>query len=54
MFIILEYWNQAFRDYTPWFDTLEKVKVDESLRPGKPINDDFLGFYGNFRKLDVD
>ncbi|XP_017771307.1 PREDICTED: alpha-tocopherol transfer protein-like [Nicrophorus vespilloides] len=30
------------------------AKVDESLRPNKLINDDVLGYHGNFKKLQVD
>ncbi|XP_017771172.1 PREDICTED: alpha-tocopherol transfer protein-like [Nicrophorus vespilloides] len=30
------------------------AKVDESLRPRKLINDDILGYHGNFKKLLVD
>ena len=36
-----------------FFDYLEKVKVDENRRPAKLENDEMLGFYGNFKKLNV-
>jgi hypothetical protein len=36
------------------FDQLDQMRVDESLRPEKLVNNDILGFYGNFKKLDVD
>lgn len=36
------------------FDKLATMKTNESLRPGKPVNDEVLGFYGNFKKLQVD
>ncbi|KAH0820743.1 hypothetical protein GEV33_002048 [Tenebrio molitor] len=35
------------------FDQLDQMRVDESLRPEKLVNNDILGFYGNFKKLDV-
>lgn len=36
------------------FDELEKLKIDESKRPAPLINDEVLGFHGNFKKLNVD
>lgn len=36
------------------FDKLDQMKVKEDLRPNPLKNDDVLGYYGNFKKLDVD
>lgn len=36
------------------FDVLRNLKSKEELRPGKPVNDEFFGFYGNFKQIDVD
>ncbi|KAJ3644919.1 hypothetical protein Zmor_022617 [Zophobas morio] len=36
------------------FDKLDAMRVDERLRPEKLSNDDILGYYGSFKKLDVD
>ncbi|EFA04911.1 retinol-binding protein pinta [Tribolium castaneum] len=41
-------------DYKGFFDHLDGLQVDENLRPENLIDDDFLGFYGNFTKLDID
>lgn len=36
------------------FDALRNLKSKEELRPGKLVNDEFLGFYGNFRNISID
>ncbi|KAJ3647070.1 hypothetical protein Zmor_024617 [Zophobas morio] len=36
------------------FDRLDEIKVNEELRPEKLEDDDTLGFYGSFKKIDVD
>lgn len=36
------------------FDMLRNLKSKEELRPGKAINDEFFGFYGNFKQINVD
>lgn len=36
------------------FEVLQKLQVDETLRPEKLVNDEVLGYYGNFKKLSVD
>jgi hypothetical protein len=41
-------------EYQNRFDLLDKLKVNEDLRPKQLKNDDMLGFYGSFRKLDID
>lgn len=41
-------------EYQPWFDHLDTLKTNEKLRPENLKNDDILGFYGNFKKFDVD
>ncbi|KAJ8977846.1 hypothetical protein NQ317_004626 [Molorchus minor] len=47
-------WKQKFAEYKDRFDALETFKIDEDLRPDRLENDDILGFYGNFKKLNVD
>lgn len=46
---------KKLEEYTPWFNSQEDVKADESKRPGKPTNyDDLFGIDGSFRKLTID
>ncbi|KAJ3624276.1 hypothetical protein MTP99_017914 [Tenebrio molitor] len=40
--------------YQERFDRLDTLRVNENLRPEEFNNDEILGFYGNFKKLDVD
>jgi hypothetical protein len=46
--------RQKLAQYQDRFDQLDKLKVDENLRPEKLDNDQVLGFHGNFKKLNVD
>ncbi|CAH1376512.1 unnamed protein product [Tenebrio molitor] len=46
--------RQKLAQYQDRFDQLDKLKVDENLRPKKLNNDEVLGFHGNFKKLNVD
>nr|XP_023013368.1 alpha-tocopherol transfer protein-like [Leptinotarsa decemlineata] len=49
-----EQWKKKFGEYKDVFDVLATLRVDEKLRPTPLVNDEVLGFYGNFKKLDVD
>ena len=45
----------ACEDFKPWFKEQEKIKADESKRPGKATTyEDFFGLHGSFRSLAVD
>lgn len=46
-------WGEFLVEQEPFFQSLNTFKVDESLKP-KEVNDDFYGYQGNFRKLEVD
>ncbi|KAJ3654085.1 hypothetical protein Zmor_013298 [Zophobas morio] len=45
-----------YQKYQDRFDLLDKLSVNGSLRPARLANenDEFLGYHGNFRKLDID
>ncbi|XP_073948103.1 alpha-tocopherol transfer protein-like [Choristoneura fumiferana] len=48
-------WIVKLQEYTEWFKSQESVKVNESLRPGKPTNyDELFGIDGSFRQLSID
>jgi hypothetical protein len=48
-------WLRKLRNYRGWFLEQDKMKSDESKRPGKAVNNgDLFGFEGSFRKLNVD
>ncbi|CAH1163223.1 unnamed protein product [Phaedon cochleariae] len=46
--------EKKFEEYANFFDQRQKLTVNENLRPAKNMNDEVLGYYGNFKKLDVD
>ncbi|XP_050501929.1 alpha-tocopherol transfer protein-like [Diabrotica virgifera virgifera] len=47
-------WKAKLAEYKERFDALEKIRIKEELKPMPLINDEILGFHGNFRKLDLD
>lgn len=47
-------WKLKFEEYENRFNLLDKLRVQENLRPVPLENDEVLGYYGNFKKLDVD
>lgn len=47
-------WKAKLIEYYPRFDQLATMRVKEELRPNPLNNDEILGYYGNFKKLDVD
>ncbi|CAG9858107.1 unnamed protein product [Phyllotreta striolata] len=47
-------WKLKFDEYKWRYDELDKLKVNEELRPTPLENSDALGYYGNFKQLDVD
>ncbi|KAG5886262.1 hypothetical protein JTB14_020825 [Gonioctena quinquepunctata] len=48
---INEIWKRKFADYKDRFNTLDKLRVNEALRPIPLVNDEILGYYGNFKKV---
>lgn len=51
---IVDLLQEKFREYDKRYEELARIRTNEALRPGKPVNDEFFGFYGNFKKLEVD
>jgi hypothetical protein len=48
-------WKRKLESYREWFVEQDKLKVDESKRPGKKFDSgDIFGFEGSFRQLSVD
>ncbi|XP_072394631.1 retinol-binding protein pinta-like [Diabrotica undecimpunctata] len=51
---LAELWKNKMFEYKDRFDKLETMQVNEALRPEKLQNDELLGYYGNFKKIDTD
>ncbi|KAG5894742.1 hypothetical protein JTB14_006161 [Gonioctena quinquepunctata] len=49
-----EIWKTLFVESKDKFDNRDRLRVKEELRPTPLINDEVLGFHGNFKKLSVD
>lgn len=47
-------WHKEIKNFLPRFIELDKLIVNETLRPEKLENHEILGFHGNFRKLNID
>ena len=46
--------HKKLAEYQDRFDQLDGLRVDENLRPEKLNNDEILGYYGNFKKINFD
>ncbi|GLV36689.1 uncharacterized protein CBL_02476 [Carabus blaptoides fortunei] len=47
-------WRAFLESQDSWMIDRMKMKSNEKLRPGQPINSDLLGIQGSFRQLNVD
>ncbi|KAJ8966984.1 hypothetical protein NQ314_003171 [Rhamnusium bicolor] len=54
LFELNELWKNKLSEYQDRFDALDKMRTNEKLRPTPLVNDEILGFHGNFKKLNVD
>lgn len=52
--IFSELWKEELADNQQRVDELELLITDESKRPVPLVNDEVLGYYGNFKKLNLD
>nr|CAH7724659.1 unnamed protein product [Callosobruchus chinensis] len=52
--MLADQWNKNFEKYADRFDKLDEMKIDETLRSTPLEDDELLGIYGHFRKLDID
>ncbi|CAG9770314.1 unnamed protein product [Ceutorhynchus assimilis] len=46
--------TREYKKHEVRFFQLQNLTVNESLRPAKLQNDELLGYYGSFKKLDID
>ena len=54
-YLISEYWKKKVESRRDFLMGFEKVKADESNRPGRPkTTQELFGIEGSFRKLNVD
>ena len=53
-FNVVDALEEKYRKNQDLFDRIDEIKVDESLRPCKLEDNELLGYYGNFKKLEVD
>ncbi|XP_060533762.1 uncharacterized protein LOC132706435 [Cylas formicarius] len=52
--VLNDMWLKKFSNYEKHFEDVITLRTNESLRPAKLVNDEILGYYGNFKALDVD
>uniref|UniRef100_A0A6P7GFC8 Alpha-tocopherol transfer protein-like n=1 Tax=Diabrotica virgifera virgifera TaxID=50390 RepID=A0A6P7GFC8_DIAVI len=49
-----ELWKVKFKEYGDRFDVLHHMEINEDLREKPLENSEILGYYGNFKQLDID
>nr|XP_023012070.1 uncharacterized protein LOC111502277 [Leptinotarsa decemlineata] len=54
LFELNELWKKKLIEFGNRFDSLSQMKTNEKLRPSPLVNDEILGFHGNFKKLEMD
>ena len=46
--------SQKFKESEDYFTQLDKLRINDDLKPQRPKNDEMFGLSGNFKKLEMD